>query len=74
MDSIATLKENCLLLVAKVCFRNGDSALQVDSTFNSLGQIRVKTSFVSSAFLDTYSVLSDNSVNDRLVVSMPFLR
>lgn len=46
------LKENCLL-VAKVCFRNGDGAMQVDSKFDSLGQIHVKIGFVSSAFLDT---------------------
>lgn len=51
-DSIATLKENCLL-VAKVCFRNGDGAMQVDSEFDSLGQTHVKIGFVSSAFLDT---------------------
>lgn len=65
MGNIATLKENCLL-VAKVCFRNGDGAMQVDSKFDSLGQMHAKIGFVSSAFLDT--VLSDSSVNDRLVV------
>lgn len=70
MDSIATLKENCLLLVAKSCFRNRDGAMQVDSTFDSLRQIHVKNSFVSSAFPDTHSVLSDSGVNERLTVSV----
>lgn len=65
LDSIAILKENCLL-GAKVCFRNGGGAMQLDSEFDSSGQIHVKIGFVSSAFLDT--VLSDSNVNDRLVV------